>query len=249
MLGNVLQKLDRQEDAVASYRKALELKSDYAEVHQHLGIALEKLGRLEEAVASFQKSLRLKPNYAIAYQNLGVALSKLGKLKEAVNSYRTALGVKPDFAEAHNNLGDALQRLGEPDDAEIAQALELSVTEVRDTVLSGRRAVSLDRAVFDEDEDTTLLKRLADPDQASPDLNITLESSQSQLEKVLVGLDEREHEIIQLYFGLDGSEPMTLEQIGDRMSLTRERIRQLKERAFSKLRHPSRHEELRALED
>ena len=61
--------------------------------------------------------------------------------------------------------------------------------------------------------------------------------------------DEREHEIIQLYFGLDGSEPMTLEQIGDRMGLTRERIRQLKERAFCKLRHPSRHEELRPLED
>jgi len=54
-------------------------------------------------------------------------------------------------------------------------------------------------------------------------------------------------EIIQLYFGLDGSEPMTLEQIGDRMGLTRERIRQLKERAFGKLRHPSRHEELRSL--
>jgi RNA polymerase primary sigma factor len=109
--------------------------------------------------------------------------------------------------------------------------------------------VSLDRAVFDEDEDTTLLKRLADGEQESPDECITRSSSQKQLERVLDGLDEREHEIIQLYFGLEGAEPMTLEQIGDRMSLTRERIRQLKERAFGKLRHPSRHEELRSLED
>ena len=90
---------------------------------------------------------------------------------------------------------------------------------------------------------------MAEPDEESPDENITRSSSQRQLEKVLEGLDEREHEIIQLYFGLDGSEPMTLEQIGDRMGLTRERIRQLKERAFCKLRHPSRHEELRSLED
>ena len=65
---------------------------------------------------------------------------------------------------------------------------------------------------------------------------------------VLEGLDEREHSIVRSYFGLDGSEPMTLEQIGNRMGLTRERIRQLKERAFSKLRHPSRREELRSLE-
>ena len=63
------------------------------------------------------------------------------------------------IARTSAQLGNATE--GEPDDAEIAQALELSVTEVRDTVLSGRRAVSLDRAVFDEDEDTTLLKRPA----------------------------------------------------------------------------------------
>ena len=67
---------------------------------------------------------------------------------------------------------------------------------------------------------------------------------QKQLEIVLKHLDTREHEIVRLYFGLDGSEPMTLEQIGHRMGVTRERIRQLKERAFSKLRHPSRREAL-----
>ena len=60
---------------------------------------------------------------------------------------------------------------------------------------------------------------------------------------------ERESEIVKLYFGLDGSEPMTLEQIGHRMGVTRERIRQLKERAFSRLRHPSRREALHSLED
>ena len=143
-------------------------------------------------------------------------------------------------------MGDAKE--GEPRDEEIAAALDLSITEVRDTMLSGRRAVSLDRAVFDEDEDSTLLKRLADDEQEQPDETITRTSSQKQLEMVLNDLDEREHSIVQSYFGLDGSEPMTLEQIGNRMGLTRERIRQLKERAFSKLRHPSRRDSLRSLE-
>jgi RNA polymerase primary sigma factor len=146
------------------------------------------------------------------------------------------------IARTRQQLGDANE--GEPHDEEIADALELSITEVRDTLLSGRRAVSLDRAAFDDDEDSTLFKRLADPDQEQPDEIITRTSSQKQLEIVLKHLDTREHEIVRLYFGLDGSEPMTLEQIGHRMGVTRERIRQLKERAFSKLRHPSRREAL-----
>ncbi len=151
------------------------------------------------------------------------------------------------IGRARQRLGDANE--GEPHDEEIANALDLSITEVRDTLASGRRAVSLDRAVFDNDEDSTLLKRLADPDQKQPDEVITRSSSQKRLEMVLLDLDEREHEIVQLYFGLDGSEPMTLEQIGRRMGVTRERIRQLKERAFRRLRHPARTEALRSLED
>ena len=150
------------------------------------------------------------------------------------------------IARTRQQLGDANE--GEPNDEDIARALDLSITEVRDTLLNGRRVVSLDRAAFDEDEDSTLLKRLADPDQEQPDEIITRSSSQKRLEMVLEGLDEREHSIVRSYFGLDGSEPMTLEQIGNRMGRTRERIRQLKERAFSKLRHPSRREELRSLE-
>ena len=101
----------------------------------------------------------------------------------------------------------------------------------------------------DDDENSTLLQRLADPDQKQPDAAITLSSSQERLEMVLDGLDEREHEIVRLYFGLDGSEPMTLAQIGDRMGVTRERIRQLKVKALSRLRHPSHREVLRSLED
>ena len=157
------------------------------------------------------------------------------------------IGLLRKIAHARRQLGEASG--GEPLDEEIAASLDVTVAEVRETVLNDRHAVSLDRAVYDEDESSTLLTILADTTQAQPDEVITRLSSQKGLEMMLEGLDERELSIVRSYYGLDGSEPMTLEQIGDRMQLTRERIRQLKERAFSKLRHPSRRETLRSLFD
>ena len=89
---------------MASYRKALAIKPDYAGAHNNLGNALKELGRLDEAVASYLKALAIKPDYAKAQNNLGVALQDLGRLDEAVASYHKALATKPDFAEAHLNL-------------------------------------------------------------------------------------------------------------------------------------------------
>ena len=136
----------------------------------------------------------------------------------------------------------------EPDLEEIAAALDVSVEEIRETVLSGRKVYSLDKE-FEEDDERSLMKTLVDARQKAPDANILCTDTQAQLESVLNSLDQRERRIVQLYFGLDGNEPLTLEQIGDLMNLTRERIRQIKERAFSKLRHPSRHSDLRTLEE
>jgi RNA polymerase primary sigma factor len=119
---------------------------------------------------------------------------------------------------------------------------------VRETVLSGRKAYSLDKE-FEEDDERSLMKTLVDASQEAPDANILRTTTQRQLDSVLNSLDKREQRIVRLYFGLDGDEPLTLEQIGAMMDLTRERIRQIKERAFSKLRHPSRYNDLRALED
>lgn len=136
----------------------------------------------------------------------------------------------------------------EPDLEEIADALDVSIEEVRETLLSGRKSYSLDKE-FEEDDERSLMKTLVDASQEAPDANILRTNTQQQLDNVLNSLDEREQRIVRLYFGLDGDEPLTLEQIGAMMDLTRERIRQIKERAFSKLRHPSRYNYLRALED
>lgn len=94
-------------------------------------------------------------------------------------------------------------------------------------------------------EDNRLLDYLADTINPTPD-ELTFEKALTEtVEEALAGLKERESKILRLYFGLDGEEPMTLEQIGSLMGITRERVRQIKEKALSRLRHVSR---ARALE-
>ena len=97
------------DEAVACYRRALELKPDHAEAHNNLGNALKDQGKLDEAVACYRQALELKPDYAEAHSNLGNALKDQGKLDEAVACYRRALELKPDYAEAHSNLLLTLQ--------------------------------------------------------------------------------------------------------------------------------------------
>ena len=115
------------DEAVACYRRALELKPDYAGAHYNLGVALNDQGKLDEAVARYRRALELRPDYAEAQNNLGNALKEQGKLDETVACYRRALELKPDFAEAHNNLGNALKEQGKLDEAVFCyrRALEL----------------------------------------------------------------------------------------------------------------------------
>jgi RNA polymerase primary sigma factor len=130
--------------------------------------------------------------------------------------------------------------------AEIAEELGVAEAEVLETMLKGRPEASLDRA-FEEDDDRSLLNTSADESNGSPDDDVMDQDSRSQIETVLATLDQRERYIVRCYYGLDGEEPLTLEQIGELMSLTRERVRQLKERALGKLRHPERYQYLAPL--
>jgi RNA polymerase primary sigma factor len=137
------------------------------------------------------------------------------------------------------------ERADEPDLEEVARQLEVSVEEVKETLLSGRSVRSLD-AKFKEEEEQNLLDVLPDQTQESPEMDTMRDCMRDQIENALSGLVNREAEIIRLYFGLSGEEPMTLDQIGSRFRLTRERVRQIKEKALLRLRHPSRSDRLRA---
>ena len=108
----------RLPEAEAGYRRALELKPDFAEAHNNLGLTLQAQGRLAEAEASYRRVLELQPDWADTHNNLGVTLWDQGRQAEAEASYRRALEIEPDYVEAHNNLGNARRDQGKLPEAE-----------------------------------------------------------------------------------------------------------------------------------
>jgi RNA polymerase primary sigma factor len=128
------------------------------------------------------------------------------------------------------------QELGrQPTVDEIAKRTHLPPMEVRDTMCIANSYVSLDDP-FDEDEDGSLMDCLPDENSARPDEATFEHTLEQDLRTALAGLEKREERILRLYFGIDCDQPMTLEEIGTQMGLTRERIRQIKEKALAKLR-------------
>ena len=126
-----------------------------------------------------------------------------------------------------------------PREEEVAKELGISVEQVVETLSSGQRVLSLDAKFGDEDENS-LLEVMPDDNTESPDRMLLENSLTAEIREALDSLDDREKEVIRLYFGLSGQAEMTLEEIGLRYKLTRERVRQIKEKALRKLRHPTR---------
>ncbi len=133
-----------------------------------------------------------------------------------------------------------LQELGrEPTVEELADELDLSEDEVRRTLSLSQTHLSLD-APLTPGEDNRLLDYLPDQFSPGPDDETYDRALLDTVEEALGTLKEREAKILRLYFGLDGQEPMTLEEIGSLLGITRERVRQIKEKALLRLRHASR---------
>jgi RNA polymerase primary sigma factor len=121
---------------------------------------------------------------------------------------------------------------------QIAEELEIPEAQVVDVLSSGQPTISLDTK-FREDDEHSMLDMMMDEEQESPDIQVLKGSLKAEVASVLGTLDQREEKVIRLYFGLDEDEDeMTLEAIGTSFGLTRERVRQIKERALNKLRHP-----------
>lgn len=133
-----------------------------------------------------------------------------------------------------------LQELGrEATHAEIAKGMELTEEEVAKTMSISQTHLSLD-APMTPGEDNRLLDYLADSVNPTPDEEMFGKALTQSIAEALNGLKEREAKILRLYFGLESEEPMTLEEIGAALNITRERVRQIKEKALSRLRHVSR---------
>jgi RNA polymerase primary sigma factor len=121
---------------------------------------------------------------------------------------------------------------------EIAELLELPTEEVETTLSTSGRHLSIDAPISD-DEDTTLLTLLSNQ-EPNPDRTLLHESLQREIARVMSILSDKEKEILNLYFGLEGSIPHSYEDISEKVNLTRERVRQIKEKALRKLRKSSK---------
>lgn len=142
-----------------------------------------------------------------------------------------------------NKINKALSKFEQeherkPSTDELAESLELPADKVADTLRVSGRHVSVD-APFVDGEDNSLLDVLVNSDSPNADRALIMESLAKEIHRALATLTERESDIIRLFFGI-GCQEMTLEEIGERFGLTRERVRQIKEKAIRRLRHTSR---------
>jgi RNA polymerase primary sigma factor len=139
--------------------------------------------------------------------------------------------------KAFSELEQLFER--EPSVQEIAELLEMAPDDVKESMKSAGRHVSMD-APIKEDEDSTLYDILLSKDTASPDKGLLTDSLRREIERVLSILTYREANILRLYFGLNAKYQYTLEEIGQEFNLTRERVRQIKEKAIKRLKNATR---------
>ena len=226
----------RNELAQANLRFVIEVAKNY----QNRGLSLPDLisaGNLGLLTAAerFDGTRGVK---FISYAVWWIRQSILQAVADQARTVRLPLNKLSQLRE----ISEAARRLSqgreiEPNVDDIADDLDLSMHDVVNTMLSARAVRSLD-ATFDGEDERSLLDTIPDSAQGAPDSLLDAESVRGQVDRVLANLDGREEYVILRYFGLDGDEPLTLDQIGDQLGVTRERIRQIKERALSRLRQP-----------
>lgn len=151
-----------------------------------------------------------------------------------------------------NKIGKAYSKLEQeyerkPNAAELAQELDMDAEEVANSLQLYGRHVSVD-APFQNGDDNknNLLDVMVNEEQPSPDINLMSESLKNEVANVLSTLSEKEADVLKLYFGINSERSATLEEIGERFNLTRERVRQIKEKAIRSLRHTPRSKNLRS---
>lgn len=126
-----------------------------------------------------------------------------------------------------------------PSADEIAKELDMSVNDVKESMKNSGRHTSLDAPLV-EGEESNLYDILRSGESPNPDKSLMHDSLKIEIERALETLTPREADVVRLYFGLNGQYPMTLEEIGETFELTRERVRQIKEKAIRRLKHTSR---------
>ncbi|MFN4146079.1 MAG: RNA polymerase sigma factor RpoD/SigA [Runella sp.] len=181
----------------------------------------------------------------ISYAVWWIRQSILQALAEQSRIVRLPLNRVGSLNKISKTFSDLEQKFErEPSPEELAAVLEISASEVVDTLKISGRHVSMD-APFVQGEENSLLDVLENDLEEKPDQGLINDSLRKEVARALSTLTQRESDVIALYFGLNGEHPMTLEEIGEKFNLTRERVRQIKEKAIRRLRHTSRSKALK----
>ncbi|HLU25560.1 MAG TPA: sigma-70 family RNA polymerase sigma factor [Longimicrobiales bacterium] len=223
-------------------RSNLRFVVSVAKKYQNQGVALADLineGNLGliRAAHKFDETKGIK---FISYAVWWIRQAILQALAEQSRIVRVPLNRAGALHRIGKRSSALLQELGrEPTVDELADELDLSQEEVERTLAISQSHLSLDAPLM-PGEDNRLLDYLPDQFSRGPEDETFDRALSSTIEEALSTLKEREAKILRLYFGLDGQEPMTLEEIGSLLGITRERVRQIKEKALLRLRHASR---------
>jgi RNA polymerase primary sigma factor len=178
----------------------------------------------------------------ISYAVWWIRQSILQALAEQARIVRLPLNKIGTINKINRAYSELEQRFERPPSAEeLAEELEVSVSDIRNSLKNNGRHVSMDAPLLADDESSSSMYDILPNDALpGPEKNLVLESLRKDIERSLSTLTSREGDVVRLYFGLNGKHPMTLEEIGERFELTRERVRQIKEKAIRRLKHTSR---------
>ncbi|TNE54113.1 MAG: RNA polymerase sigma factor RpoD/SigA [Bacteroidetes bacterium] len=220
-----------------------------AKQYQNQGLTLPDLINegnvgLIKAAERFDESRGFK---FISYAVWWIRQSILQALAEQARIVRLPLnkiGTINKINKAYSELEQHLER--PPSASELAEHMGLSTEDVRQSLRNNGRHVSMDAPLLEGDEGSSSMYDVLPNDLAGPEQDLVVESLRKDIERSLSTLTMREGEVVRLYYGLNGRPPHTLEEIGERFDLTRERVRQIKEKAIRRLKHTSRSRMLRS---
>lgn len=214
-----------------------------AKQYQNQGLSLSDLineGNLGliKAAQRFDETRGFKfISYAVWWIRQSI-LQALAEQSRIVRLPLNKVGLSNKISKAYSQLEQEFER--EPSTEELAELLEIGTEEVETTLGVAARHVSVD-APFVDSEDNTLLDVLENPNSEAADSELShYDSLRCEIERSLSTLTERQRDVIKLYFGIGVEHPMSLEDIGEKFSLTRERVRQIKDKAITKLRTTTR---------
>jgi RNA polymerase primary sigma factor len=219
-----------------------------AKQYQNQGLSLGDLineGNLGliKAATRFDETRGFKfISYAVWWIKQSI-LQALAEQSRIVRLPLNRVGTLNKIGKAYSNLEQEYER--EPNSSELAKELQIDSNEVTEALKISGRHISMDAPLTQGDENR-LLDVIENEEYPAPDHLLMNESLKTEINRILSTLSDREAEVIKFYFGLNKEHSLTLEEIGERFNLTRERVRQIKEKAIRRLRHASRSKNLKS---